>query len=548
MKISRFPLHSILLGVYPILNLYAQNMVYVVLEDTFRAFGLSLAFVIPLLFAFRIIVKRWDRAGVLCSFVIILFFSFGHIASSLETWADQRNQSFDITALSWIWLCFFLLFSFIVLRVRLPERTTQYLNYAGVILLIFPMLTIFSTLGADKQISPFEEDALSQLRGEDIAEASLRTISPSELPDIYYIILDAYGRADTLKELYNYDNSPFIEALEARGFYVAPASRSNYLSTTYSLNTSLNLMYIHDFPPTIFRKARYNLWTNHVTDFLKELGYQTVVFDSGTGDTNKQDADVFISMGPTTSEDQSGLNPFEQLALRTTMGLMFFEGGSSSDGLGSDDAFVISSVDRELSVRRERIKHALDHLPDYATEESRYFLFSHIYLPHFPFLYGPGGEELKYHENVNLFWYEVEPEQYIEYYTYQIEYLNQAILRTIDTILAESEKPVVIVLQADHGDEKFLDWEAPTAQGVNVRSAILNAIYYSDHAYDSLYPTLTPVNTFRLILNHWFGTQYPTLPDKVFFHEHPLFTPPNAKPVFMDSCEQFKICPPALLE
>ena len=59
-------------------------MVFVPLEDIFRVVGLSLAFFVPLLFAFRVIVRDWEKAGVLCSFVIILFFSFGHIASSLE--------------------------------------------------------------------------------------------------------------------------------------------------------------------------------------------------------------------------------------------------------------------------------------------------------------------------------------------------------------------------------------------------------------------------------------------------------------------------------
>ena len=521
-------------------------MVFVSLKDAFRVLVMPLAIFVPLLLGFRIILKRWDKAGILCSFIVILFFSFGHIANVLITWSSQRGHSFDIAILAWIWLCIFILFSFVLLRARLPERATQFLNVASVILIIFPIVTILTTLGVDQRISPAEKDMLAQIRGEVDAEASLREVPPSEFPDIYYIILDAYERADLLKQYYHYDNSPFIEALEARGFYVVSASRSNYLSTTYSLNTSLNLMYIHDFPTPIFRKARYNLWTNHVIDFLREFDFQTVVFDSGTGDTNKQDADTFISMTSTKSEDQPSINPFEQLALRTTMGLLFFEGESSSYGFSGAEDVVISSVNRELSVRRERVKHALDHLPDYAAEGNHYFLFSHIYLPHFPFLYGPGGAELKYHENVNLFWYEVEPEQYIEYYTYQIEYLNQAILHTIDTILAESEKPVVIVLQADHGDEKFLDWEVPTTQGVNVRSAILNAIYYSDQAYDSLYPTMTPVNTFRLILNHWFGTQYPLLPDRVYFHEHTLSTPPNAKPEFIDACEQFEICMPAL--
>jgi hypothetical protein len=112
-------------------------------------------------------------------------------------------------------------------------------------------------------------------------------------------------------------------------------------------------------------------------------------------------------------------------------------------------------------------------------------------------------------------------------------------------ILTNSNKPVVIVLQSDHGDEKFLDWDAPTSQGVSVRSAILNAIYYSDQVYDEFYPTMTPVNTFRVVFNHWFGTQYPLLFDKVFFHEHPISTRINEKPKFLDGCIHFNICLPS---
>jgi hypothetical protein len=122
--------------------------------------------------------------------------------------------------------------------------------------------------------------------------------------------------------------------------------------------------------------------------------------------------------------------------------------------------------------------------------------------------------------------------------------LNHTVLETIDEILNNPERPVVIVLQSDHGDEKYLDWDHPTADGVNVRSGILNAIYFSDTSYDELYPTMTPVNTFRVILNHWFGTQYPLLADKVFFHEHSLSTPFNKKPNFIDACSEFGICLP----
>jgi hypothetical protein len=47
-------------------------------------------------------------------------------------------------------------------------------------------------------------------------------------PDIYYVILDGYARADILDELYGYDNSRFLDYLERHGFFVAETSHSNY--------------------------------------------------------------------------------------------------------------------------------------------------------------------------------------------------------------------------------------------------------------------------------------------------------------------------------
>jgi hypothetical protein len=224
------------------------------------------------------------------------------------------------------------------------------------------------------------------------------------------------------------------------------------------------------------------------------------------------------------------------------MGLLLFERSSLENETGEPVDKITAVVNRKLDMRRERISYALDHIADYASAKGHYYIFAHIYLPHFPFLYGPGGEELHYHENINLYWFEVEPDDYLEYYIYQIEYLNYTLLRAIDRILEDTTKSVIIVLQSDHGDDIFLDWDSPTTQGVHVRSAILNAIFYSDRDYENLYYTLTPVNTYRLILNHWFGTKYGLLPDVVYFHEHSVSTPHTKKPEFINACKAFNIC------
>lgn len=542
--ISTFPIHAILLSVYPILFVYSRNLENIPFMDTLRFLLISVSFISFLLICFWFILKDWAKAGLLSSLIAGLFYSFGHVANAVENWLHHREINFSVSLLAWIWLGFFLSLSFAIIRKQNNVKTTQFLNLISLFLLSFTIFAIITTGNINNDLDQEEINTLAQLRGETEAESTLKQIPFSEMPDIYYIILDGYLRSDYLEEYFEYDNSQFLNELEQRGFYIVASSRSNYLNTNYSLNSSLNLMYFHDYPKRIFIKTKSNLYTNYLHDFLQKNGYKTVVFDSGTGDTNEQETDIFVSMETPPPDDDHGINKFEQFFLRTTLGLLFYNNRSRENAPDQPTNLIRSTVNQELSLRRERIRHALDHLPDYADQADHFYLFSHIYLPHIPFLYGSDGEELTYHGYQNLYWYEVPQENYEEYYNYQIEYLNRAILITVDQILSDSNKPVVIILQADHGDEKYLNRDTPTKQGVDVRSAIFNAVYFSDEVYNDLYPTMTPVNTFRIVLNHWFGTQYPLLPDKVFFHEDPLSTQLNEKPEFIESCEQYNICLP----
>jgi hypothetical protein len=544
-KLSEAPIHSILLSIYPIIYLYARNAVFVPFEDTYRILTLSIGLAIIFCLGFRLILKDWGKAGLECSLLAVLFYSYGHIANLVDGWISQAGVNIGPSNLPLLWLVIFLLFTFLILKAELLVQIGPVLNIASVALISFPLASLILTKAAFSGDTLAEQKHLSLLRGEGPAEASMPKLPDTALPDIYYIVFDGYTRSDVLDNYYDYDNSAFVEALEDRGFYVVSSSRSNYLNTNYSLNTALNLTYFHEFPTRLLNRAKYSLRTNYVSDFLQRQGYEIVVFDSGSKDTNDQYADLFISSRSTGVAEDPVVNAFERLLIRTTLWGALLGRTAKDPRIDIADDVIASTVSRELDARRALINHAFSHLSDYASKQKHYFLFAHIYSPHIPFLFGPGGEELQYHEDMNLYWYEVEPENYIEYYTYQIDHLNQAVLQLIDRILAESEKPVVIVLQSDHGDDKYLQWNEPTVQGVNVRSAILNAIYYSDGSYQALYPSITPVNTFRLIFNHWFGTQYPLLPDRVYYHEHPLSTPFYAKPEFIDSCFEFNLCLPA---
>jgi hypothetical protein len=442
------------------------------------------------------------------------------------------------------WLVFFLVFSYLILKVDKLDLITQVMNTVGIAVLIFPVISISQSGLVDATTTDADLNALAIRRDQRTAEAGLEPPSYSQLPDIYYIVFDGYVRHDVLSEFYNFNNTEFLNGLERRGFYIVSDSRSNYMNTNYSLNTSLNLLYVHEFPRSIFQASKYNLRTNYLSDFLRQVGYQIVIFDSGSNDTNAQYANIFISPDGFETEVEGGINSFEILLLRSTLGMLLVERQSLQGNTSQANDVFTASVNQELDRRRGRIEHAFANLPDFEADQFPQLLFAHIYLPHIPFLYGPQGEPLRYHEDLKLYWYEVPPDDYTQIYSYQVEALNTMALEMIDKILGESSRPLVIVLQSDHGDELFLDYEQPDELGVHVRSAILNTIYFSDGEYSQLYPTLTPVNTFRVVLNHWFGTTYPDLPDRVFFHEHPLSTARNEIPEFIDACSEFNICVP----
>ena len=85
--------------------------------------------------------------------------------------------------------------------------------------------------------------------------------------------------------------------------------------------------------------------------------------------------------------------------------------------------------------------------------------------------------------------------------------INQLVLAAVEDILANSAMPPLIILQADHGPGAYFDWESLKNTYLPERLGILNAYYFPDQMYANLYPTITPVNSFRVVLDQYFGTR-----------------------------------------
>jgi len=106
---------------------------------------------------------------------------------------------------------------------------------------------------------------------------------------------------------------------------------------------------------------------------------------------------------------------------------------------------------------------------------------------------------------------------YIAGYRRQIQYINNLILEMVDAILAQSETQPIIIIQGDHGPGAYLHWGSLERTLPAERFGILNAYYFPDQDYAALYPSISPVNSFRVLLNQFFGGDYALIPDRHYY-------------------------------
>ena len=472
-----FPLYPFFFGIYPVLALLAFNISEVDPYLSYRAVFLSIVFALFLFGLLRLLLRDWSRAAFLSLLLLILFFSYGHVYNLIKTTSVFGFALGRHRLLAPLWAVLAGLAIWISTRrsTRFSTLTTG-LNIISAVLLILPIFQITSYELANRRLHPATPSASA-------STSSPSTHSP--YPDIYYIIPDAHGRTDKIQEVYGYDNSAFIQALTQRGFYIANCSQSNYPYTKSSLASSLNMDYIDKFAAPNNAALDQSIQNAAVRQFLKAHGYTIVAFETGFRWTQWEDADIYYRYRPAASL----LNGFEYLYLQTTLLHLPMDYLNTSNLPQSDD-----------SLHYHRILYNLGIMKNLAgSVKSPKFVFAHLVVPHPPYVFGPNGEYVTQGaDDINN----------IPGYRNAVAYIDQAILQVVDQILANSKAPPIIVIQGDHGPFFY-------SQPVQ-HMAILNA-YYLPGAPNSLYPSITPVNTFRIIFNAYFGQKYPLLQDQSWY-------------------------------
>ena len=414
------------------------------------------------------------KAGLATAVIVAASFSYGHVYTLLgkvtvfgavigrHRYLGPVNL---VLCVGLIWL--------IWSRVKNPESLLKITSSIALLLVLVQIAQIV-----------YYEFSSYTIQKKRASESTVNTMTEVDVTrDIYLIVLDAYTRSDLLRDELEFDNSDFLNKLDEMGFYVVPCSRSNYGYTLQSMSSELNMDYLDNLGWVLDDKVLSNkVKHSEVRSILDDMGYEFVYYETGYPPTEIDDADRFIK-----APESSLFTDFEVLYLKTTV-----------FGFPYTLYYRYYSQTNEADIDNyvNRVKSTFSGLQNPIESDDSLFVYAHIVSPHSPKVFTRNG-------GINERW----ESEFISAVDGTYTFVQDQTIRALKEIIANSDRDPIIILQSDHADISIF--------GAH-RYLNLNAYYLPGDGAAQLYPTITPVNTFRLIFSEYFGMDYPLLPDIVY--------------------------------
>ena len=475
-------LHPFLFTIFPIVFLVARNPTDDIgLADVLWPLGIALGVTAFVFAGLWIIFGDPHPAGFLTTGLSLLFFTFGHVDHLRDP------NGFDPAARGLFAAYLLLTVTLILLTIRMRRRLVRITPGMNLIAGVLVLLNVVPLVVAGPR------------GGSGVVGADVHLTAPDDPRDVYYIIFDRYADEITLRERYDYDNTPFLNSLTARGFDVVTDAVANYPKTAHSLASSLNMSFLDQLVAE--QGAGSGNWQpifQSMQDFrvaraLESIGYTYDHVGSWWTPTRED---------PTADRNYVyGRGEFTQTLLDTTIWPAMSGIGSAEEG------------DPWLAQYR-RVVYQFEALEEIAADPDPTFTFAHFTLPHPPYVFDAQGNY-------------VTPDQWKggpdDAYLDQLTYTNARMQVMIDALLAgPDESDPILVIQSDEGphpvrleaDEDSYEWPDATDDELGGKFRILDAMYLPGEASDAELGSFTPVNTFRIIFDRYFGADLPLLPDR----------------------------------
>ncbi len=487
-------LHPWLLAMFPVLFLYARNLGELDFGDVVFPLMASVALAAGLYLVLRLPVRSGQRRGLMVSCLIALFYSYANIAS-------LARSVLPLPPGRWAWpyyvIWLLIAAAALVVIARLKRSLpywTKILNVIALSLVVLNGVRIVAAVPDKLAVWKGELIIPEPWQGPDLTAAAQR-------PNFFILVFDQHVGFPCLKR-YGYDAGEFIDALRDRGFHVAENSTANYWMTPYAMAGLFNYTYLDfilDQIPEGFKghQPAFKLTRdNRAFRFLKEAGYTTIQCHTDF------------------------LYPYENI--------------DNVDIRINPDRWYTTALSRELisntplSLRtpgllRRSILTAFEETTRLCRLDEPFIVFTHFLSPHPPYIFDEQGRLPGPNSAYNDFDVQFcadEDKRELRLYLAEMTYLHKRIIEMVDAIQANSKRPPVIILQGDHGNRlqvrRCQDRQLTPDAAMELFS-ILNALYLPGVDPDGLPDAVSPVNTFRLLFDRYFGTDLGLLPDRCYY-------------------------------
>jgi hypothetical protein len=486
-KLKKYPLFLLLLPLFFVLHGFTENYDFVPVIDAALLFFIYLISTLILLVLSWMLFRNWSKAALLTFFLMAFHFFFGSIQDGLrKTFPGFLSKYIFILPAS---LC--LLILLIILLRRRKKSLTQFAFYLNFLFLL--LIAIDGVWLINKMIAG-QKNKNAPLSNE------FTVCTNCNNPDVYIIISDEYAGNTELKEMFNFDNTLFVNELANRGFHTIANSTSNYNYTPYSIASTLNMDYL-DLDRTGKQPLlAYTYETIKDNQFLKFLQHHQYRFYNYS----------FFNFAGQPAHTQETFLP---VSTRLITGQTFLSRVNKE--LRFNLVTRLNS-DRELKklvyANKQNNKTLFDLTFKTAADKIKQpkFVLTHLMTPHYPYYFDKEGKEFPFETLVEE--QKFNRQHYIEY----LQYGNNKLLELIDHILKNSSSPPVIVLMGDHGFRNFNEKVDPKYYFLNFVS-----IHLPSYNYSSFKDSLTNVNLLRTVLNTTFQQKLSYFKDTTFVMDNP---------------------------
>jgi hypothetical protein len=318
-------------------------------------------------------------------------------------------------------------------------------------------------------------------------------------PNVYFLLFDEYASSLSLKEQFNFDNSPLDNFLLKEGFHINRQSNSNYNYTPFSMASVLNMSYIEGLkdPSHLvaqdFTNVNQLIRNNKVIKIFSSLGYQLKIYS------------IFDIAGYPAKAWQSFLPLKTRLITERTLAARLRK---STESLlirrFNIKYFVVQNYMNYLFSNEKFLKLAAEEADQ--KNSSPKFVYAHFIMPHFPYIF----DSLGHRKNDRQIYEDIQnnpPPAYLNY----LQYTNRRIEELVEHI-RQKDPNAVILLCGDHGYRYPTNKPRPFSHLQN-----LNAVYFPDQDYSKWGDKISFVNQFRIVFNKLFQFNYPLLKDSTIF-------------------------------